>query len=114
MFALLLAFNLSCRMERLFKSSITRKCPPQKGAEGGGTLARETGYSDSIPRAAAVATTTSSYFSSIYQPKVSAAGHEAVRVPGSPPWKITTCCKSLNIPTGINGVSEACVLFYEQ
>lgn len=29
-FALPLAFNLSCRMERLFNSSITRKCPPEQ------------------------------------------------------------------------------------
>lgn len=33
-FALSLPFNLSCRMERLFNSSITRKCPPEHKRSG--------------------------------------------------------------------------------
>lgn len=101
-FALPLAFNLSCRMERLFKSSITRKCPPQRSAEelrdartGGWVL-------DSTPR-------------HLLLLHLSAWGicrrTEADRVTGSPPWKISTCCKSFNIPAGINGVTEAIVLF---
>lgn len=52
MFALSLAFNLSCRMERLFNSSITVKCPPEQrrgerrsGAQAG-MHTEETGYLD--------------------------------------------------------------------
>lgn len=46
-FALPLAFNLSCRMEKLFNSSITRKCPPeQRSSTRAGMEAEEAGYLD--------------------------------------------------------------------
>lgn len=47
LFALSLPFNLSCRMEGLFNSSITRKCPTEHKRSGAN--AREAGYLDLPP-----------------------------------------------------------------
>lgn len=61
LFALPLPFNLSCRMERLFNSSITRKCPSEEqGAGRGGWVFR-------LPHP-----------TPIYQPVISAGGQRTV------------------------------------
>lgn len=76
MFALSLPFNLSCRMERLFNSSITRKCPPEHKRSR--AKAGEAGY----------------------YPHLSACKicwrAEEVR---SPPWKTGICCKCFEHPS---------------
>lgn len=98
MFALPLAFNLSCRMERLFNSSITRKCPPEqrRSRVQAGMHAEEAGYLD--------------------YPHLSACNiccrTEEGRITRTPPWKISICCKALNIPVGISRVSGLRVIFF--
>lgn len=76
-FALSLPFNLPCRMERLFKPSITRKGPPEPQRSG------EAADLDPPPPP-------------IYQPVISAGG----RGRETPPCHTSICCKSLEYFSG--------------
>lgn len=81
MFAFPPAFNLSCRMERLFNSSITRKCPPEQRREQSG------GAGDAgLEEAGCI------WISPIYQPVISAGGQRKVesqeQLRGKPPCAV--------------------------
>lgn len=95
MFALSLPFNLSCRMERLFNSSITRKCPPEHKRSR--AKAGEAGYLEppSPPP-------------HIYQPVKSAGEQRRLEVLHGKP---ASAVNALNIPAGISRVAGFIVTF---
>lgn len=95
MFALSLPFNLSRRMERLFNSSITRKCPPEhkrRGAKAGEAGCLEPPFPP--PH--------------IYQPVKSAGEQRRLDVLHG---KTASAVNALNIPAGISRVAGFIVTF---
>lgn len=94
-FALSLPFNLSRRMERLFNSSITRKCPPEhkrRGAKAGEAGCLEPPFPP--PH--------------IYQPVKSAGEQRRLDVLHG---KTASAVNALNIPAGISRVAGFIVTF---
>lgn len=106
MFALPLAFNLSCRMERLFKSSITRKCPLRGEQRRRGTRAREAGYLDNTPPPAPPPF--------IFQPVVSAAGQRTLESQEVLRGKSPHAVNPLIYQLGLAGSLRLLSLFYLQ